>query len=305
MKAREAYMTKIGWQDQSSYRKNSYENWQNRISKPKGNPNTWQFRQAQEANTSGIQAEYQRYTQQCIQNGQTPMSPAEYIQCRQSGIDPSKMQDLQTGVAAGTTIANSISNILSTFGIKGGAKTQSITQEQITLLNNVATGITSGSEVKIDNLKNFVNAEFAQMNANGDSVTTAQFAQHLQDVKFADSEEEAKLLMTAIDVPDKNGTSDGKISKKELTAFYKKAMGNSNTLSQTKIQNVVMESMNKIDQQLDNSNTNRAMENLGYKYETRTINGEETGVFVKGEEVISLGTEAGMTRISELIMGDE
>ena len=111
--------------------------------------------------------------------------------------------------------------------------------------------------------------------------------------------------MAAIDIPDKNGTSDGKISKKELTTFYKKAMGNSNTLSQTKIQNAVMESMNKIDQQLDNSRTNKAMENLGYKYETRTINGEETGVYVKGEEVIPLGTEAGMTRISELIMGDE
>ena len=297
--------SKIGWQDQSSYRQNSYENWQNRISKPKGNPNTWQFRQAQEANASSIQAEYQKYALKCTQNGQTPMSPAEYIQCRQSGIDPSKMQDLQTGVAAGTTIANSISNILSTFGIKGGAKQQGITQEQTTLLNNVASGITAGSEVKIDNLKNFVDAEFAQMNANGDSVTTAQFAQHLQDVKFAENEAEAKVLMAAIDIPDKNGTSDGKISKKELTTFYKKAMGNSNTLSQTKIQNAVMESMNKIDQQLDNSRTNKAMENLGYKYEERTINGVPTGVYVKGEEVIPLGTEAGMTRISELIMGDE
>lgn len=296
-------------QDPNKILDRAYSNWQQRVSTPKGNPNIPKnidinfTKQNQYQNT--LQAQYQMYYQQCLASGQAPMSQIQFMQTLQQNnmIASDPATQLQTGMALGKSFTDMISGLFnigksSKAETSGTSQGKGPTEAQQQMVNNYQTALETGGEFTINNLNDFVNAEFAHMNAKGDTVTQEQFVNYMTNLGF----DKAEAVAIAADASNSQSITDGNISKKELTAFYKAVMGDSKSISAEKLEAKLTASADKTDQKLNNDtkNTDEVMKAKGYTSTTQIINGEITGVFVKGDEVIPwTDTE----KISEIIDG--
>lgn len=284
-------------QDPNKILDRAYSNWQQRVSTPKGNPNIPKnidinfTKQNQYQNT--LQAQYQMYYQQCLASGQAPMSQIQFMQTLQQNnmIASDPATQLQTGMALGKSFTDMISGLFnigksSKAETSGTSQGKGPTEAQQQMVNNYQTALETGGEFTINNLNDFVNAEFAHMNAKGDTVTQEQFVNYMTNLGF--DKAEAVAIAKAMDTSNSDFSSDNTISKKEVTSFYKSVMGNSNSISAQKLEAALTASADKTDQKLNNDtkNTDEAMKAKGYTSTTQIINGEITGVYVKGDEVI-------------------
>lgn len=295
-------------QDPNKILDRAYSNWQQRISTPKGNPNAPQYIDMTQRNPQqALMQQYQMYYQQCLATGQTPMSQIQFMQTLQQNnmIASDPMVQMQTGMSLGQAVTDMISGLLnigksSKAEAGGAAAGNGPTETQQQMVNNYQAALQNGGEFTVDNLNDFVNAEFAHMNAKGDTVTQEQFINYMTNLGF--DKEEAAVIANAMDASNKDLSSDQTISKKELTAFYKSVMGDTKTISSEKIEAALTAHADKLEQQTANSTEeiNNAMKEKGYTSTTKMIDGEITGVFVKGDEVIPwTDTE----KISEIIDG--
>lgn len=216
-----------GWQDQGSIQQRAYDNWQTRINTPKGNPSAPQtfMNQRGPGNAGNVEQQYQMYYQQCVASGQQPMSPIQFMQLVQSGGDPfatlqsvtDPLVTVQGGIQAGKSLGETVMGIIGLFkGNKSSAPAQQ-TDAQKTLMNNYTAALGSGTEFKVDNLDDFVNAQFAGMKATGDIVTTEQFSEYLFGLGFDGNAEGEKENEALANVADRmSGSVDGKITKKRI-----------------------------------------------------------------------------------------
>ena len=295
-------------QDPNKILDRAYSNWQQRISTPKGNPNAPQYIDMTQRNPQqALMQQYQMYYQQCLATGQTPMSQIQFMQTLQqnNAIASDPMVQMQTGLALGQAVTDMISGLFnigksSKAEAGGKAEGKGPTETQQQMVNNYQAALQSGGEFTVDNLNDFVNAEFAHMNAKGDTVTQEQFINYMTNLGF--DKEEADVIANAMDTSNSDFSSDKTISKKEFTSFYKSVMGNSNSISAQKLEAALTARADKTDQKLndDLKNTDEAMKSKGYTSTTKMIDGEITGVFVKGDEVIPWSDT---DKIAEIIDG--
>lgn len=228
--------------------------------------------------SNNFQAQYQMYYNQCLASGQSPMSPQQYIMAMQSGTDP--LVALQSGVQAGKSLGETITDIIGLFkGNKTSKASAGPTEAQQTLMNNYKTALQNGSEFKVDNLKDFVNAQFASMKADGDTVTTTQYADYLKDFGF-DNPGEAEAVITGIK------TENGNISKKNLQNFYKNLMGNSNTISVAKFKQAFETLINNGSNTEYEAKFYQELSAKGYNYIEVEKDGEIIGGYQKDGEFI-------------------
>lgn len=289
---REVRMTPInGKQDPNSILSKAYANWETRINTPKGNPNIprQQTINMTSWRTPNLQSQYQAYYNQCMATGQMPMSPMQYMQAMQQGTIPGVNQTMtfQEGMTAGMSLGNALANLGKALGI-GNAKnakaneTQQNQPETQTLIKDYQTALQTKGEAKIENVDAFVDAEFAQMKAKGDTVSVEQYSTYLQSLGF--DEIEANVIALTID--EKNTNT---LSKSDIKAFYKTAMGDSNTVSGEKLEKALTAYADRADKDIAGKTdeiTNK-MKEKGYTPTTQMINGEITSVFKKGDEVIT------------------
>ncbi len=291
-------------QDPNKILDRAYSNWQQRISTPKGNPNAPQYIDMTQRNPQqALMQQYQMYYQQCLATGQTPMSQIQFMQTLQQNnmIASDPMVQMQTGMSLGQAVTDMISGLLnigksSKAEAGGAAAGNGPTETQQQMVNNYQAALQNGGEFTVDNLNDFVNAEFAHMNAKGDTVTQEQFINYMTNLGF----DKAEAVAIAADASNSQSIIDGSISKKELTAFYKAVMGDSNSISAEKLEAKLTASADKTDKAQNNDEIANAMKAKGYTSTTKMVDGEITGVFVKGDEVILWDDKA---KISEIIDG--
>lgn len=283
-----------GWQDQGSIQQRAYDNWQTRINTPKGNPSAPQtfMNQRGPGNAGNVEQQYQMYYQQCVASGQQPMSPIQFMQLVQSGGDPfatlqsvtDPLVTVQGGIQAGKSLGETVMGIIGLFkGNKSSAPAQQ-TDAQKTLMNNYTAALGSGTEFKVDNLDDFVNAQFAGMKATGDIVTTEQFSEYLFGLGFDGNAEGEKENEALANVADRmSGSVDGKITKKELKEFYKFVMGNSKSISVEKLEKALVtvgtRENGKIN--VDLAEKRARLEAKGYTYITIEQNGKPVAAYQK------------------------
>lgn len=142
------------------------------------------------------------------------------------------------------------------------------------LVSNYKNALETGTAVTINNVNDFVNAEFTQMGAAGDNVTQNQFIQYLTALGYDNAE--AKAITDAMDVDN----NDKSITKAEAAAFYKTAMGNTNTLSAEKIQSALLASADKGDSNLHSTSFEKALAAKGYYPD------DKNGCYTNGTEKI-------------------
>ncbi len=236
--------------------------------------------QRESSGRNNVQIQYQMYCEQCLASGQTPMSLQQYIMSIQTGTDP--LVALQSGVQAGKSIGETITEFIGLFkGNKASKTPKGPTEAQQTLMNNYQTALQNGTEFKVDNLKDFVNAQFAGMKANGDTVTTTQYASYLKGLGF-DSPGEAEAVISCIK------TKNGNIGKKDLQNFYKTVMGNSNTISVAKLEQTLETLINNNSQVESESEIEQALSAKGYNYIEVEKDGQTIGGFQKEGEFIPM-----------------
>lgn len=273
----------------NSIEQRALQNWQTRINRPKGNPNLPQtFMNGRMPKACGCTDSYQTYYTHCVAYGQTPMSPMEFMQAMRQGIDPLQtMQQgtdplvtMQTGIQAGTSLVGLVTDIVGLFKSNKTSKASSgPTETQQTLMNNYQTALQSGKEFKVDSLKDFVNAQFAGMKANGDTVTKEQYTAYLKDFGF-DDPGEAEVITRCIK------SKDGNISKKDVQNFYKTAMGKSNTISAKKLEDAIKTILDKDEEPNTQTEIEKKLAAKGYNYIEVEKDGETIGGFQKDGEFI-------------------
>lgn len=284
-------MTPInGKQDANSILNRAYSNWETRINTPKGNPNIPRQQAIDMTNwrNPNLQSQYQAYYNQCMATGQMPMSPMQYMQSIQYGHPaPNTPESIQESMTAGLALGNALANLGKALGI-GNAKnakaneTQQKQAEAQAMIKDYQTALQTTGEAKIENIDAFVDAEFTQMKAKGDTVSVEQYSTYLQSIGF--DETEANAIASTIDQKDTNT-----LSKSDIKAFYKTVMGDSNTVSGKKLEKALTTYADKTDKELAEKTeeiTNKMIAK-GYTPTTDTVNGEITSVFKKGDEVIT------------------
>ncbi len=280
-------------QDANAILSRAQSNWENRISTPKGNPNAPRninidFSKAYQNN---VQAQYQAYCQQCLMYGQTPMPTLQFMQMIQQGFDPMQsvtsdpLTTLNNAANVGKGLIGTISGFFNKSNNSKAVSNMSAEQKQElqTITQNYANDMKTKGEFDVSDLNKFVDAQIAALNPEGDgkSVPADKLAEHFSEIlgeEVSDDMAKEIVKMTFGDVEN--------ISKEDLTKLYKLAAGKDNKITPEKLLEATLTKAEDAAGKAGANNVDKSMKAKGYTSTTKMINGEITGVFVKGDEVI-------------------
>ena len=261
-----------GWQDPQKVNEKAYDNWQKRTSSSKGNPNLPNSIMTQQRMNNNIQAQYQMYYQQCMMNGQTPMSQIQFIQSLQNQNSTDSISTAQSAMETGKQIGNMIADIGKMFGL-GKSNNTAKSEEQIQAAQNsnaeYISAMQTNGEFEVKDVDKFVKSQITALNPNGDgeSVPITKFKEHLEKVLV---DENGNTLPDEMLDSIVRSVSDGKdsISKDQLTKLYKEAIKlGEGKIGPDSLVNATM-SMNEVSE--EEITTMQKMDEKGYYLEERT-----------------------------------